>query len=115
MVELNQQVAAQMRQRDSRFPDVRQGILVTGVAANSPAFRCGLKEGDVITGSWQSITAVGHCDRSRRHSPFLPTTSTAKAANDKEMLVRWLVVECNVMLMNRANCVVFVCRICSTE
>ena len=57
MVELNQQVAAQMRQRDSRFPEVKQGILVTGVAANSPAFRCGLKEGDVITGNWQSINA----------------------------------------------------------
>lgn len=54
MVELNQQVAAQMRQRDSRFPQVKQGILVTAVAANSPAFRCDLREGDVITGSWHS-------------------------------------------------------------
>ena len=75
MVELNQQVAAQMRQRDSRFPEVKEGILVTGVAANSPAFRCGLKEGDVITGSWQSITAcIALQLQPTRHSPSLPVS-----------------------------------------
>ena len=55
MVELNQQIAAQMRQKDSRFPEVMQGILVTNVAANSPAAQCDLREGDVITGTWHCM------------------------------------------------------------
>lgn len=50
MLQLNQHNAAQMRQKDPNFPEVKQGILVPHVAANSPAARSGLREGDVITG-----------------------------------------------------------------
>ena len=50
MLQLNQHNAAQMRQKDPNFPEVMQGILVPYVAANSPAAKCGLREGDVITG-----------------------------------------------------------------
>lgn len=50
MLQLNQHNAAQMRQKDPNFPEVMQGILVPFVAANSPAAKCGLREGDVITG-----------------------------------------------------------------
>ena len=51
MLQLNQHNAAQMRQKDPNFPEVKQGILVPHVAANSPAARSGLREGDVITGN----------------------------------------------------------------
>lgn len=50
MLQLNQHNAAQMRQKDPNFPEVKQGILVPYVASNSPAARSGLREGDVITG-----------------------------------------------------------------
>lgn len=50
MLQLNQHNAAQMRQKDPNFPEVMQGILVPYVAANSPAAKCGFREGDVITG-----------------------------------------------------------------
>lgn len=50
MLQLNQHNAAQMRQKDPKFPQVKQGILVPHVAANSPAAKSGLREGDVITG-----------------------------------------------------------------
>lgn len=51
MLQLNQHNAAQMRQKDPNFPEVMQGILVPYVAANSPAAKCGFREGDVITGA----------------------------------------------------------------
>ncbi len=50
MLQLNEHNAAQMRQKDAHFPEVNQGILVPHVAAGSPACKCGLREGDVITG-----------------------------------------------------------------
>lgn len=50
MLQLNEHNAAQMRQKDANFPEITQGILVPHVAAGSPACKCGLREGDVITG-----------------------------------------------------------------
>lgn len=50
MLQLTEHNAAQMRQKDTSFPEVTQGILVPHVAAGSPACKCGLREGDVITG-----------------------------------------------------------------
>lgn len=51
MLQLNEHNAAQMRQKDANFPEITQGILVPHVAAGSPACKCGLREGDVITGN----------------------------------------------------------------
>lgn len=50
MLQLNEHNVTQMRERDSAFPDVTQGILIPHVAASSPAAKCGLMQGDVITG-----------------------------------------------------------------
>ena len=50
MLQLNEHNASQMREKDAAFPNVSQGILVPHVAAASPAAKCGLMEGDVITG-----------------------------------------------------------------
>ncbi|DBB08576.1 TPA: hypothetical protein ACH3X3_008712 [Trebouxia sp. C0006] len=50
MLQLTEHNAAQMRQQDADFPAITQGILVPHVAAGSPACKCGMREGDVITG-----------------------------------------------------------------
>jgi len=62
MLQLTEHNAAQMRQQDANFPEITQGILVPHVAAGSPACKCGMREGDVITGmkvllakTWQSF------------------------------------------------------------
>ena len=55
MLQLNEHNASQMREKDAGFPAVSQGILIPYVAAGSPAAKCGMTDGDVITG---------------KHSPF---------------------------------------------
>lgn len=50
MLQLTEHNAAQMRQQDANFPEITQGILVPHVAAGSPACKCGMREGDIITG-----------------------------------------------------------------
>lgn len=50
MLQLNEHNASQMREKDAAFPAVSQGILVPYVAVGSPAAKCGMKDGDVITG-----------------------------------------------------------------
>ena len=50
MLQLTEHNAAQMRQQDANFPEITQGILVPHVAAGSPACKCGVREGDIITG-----------------------------------------------------------------
>jgi len=48
MLALNPQIAEQLRQRDPRFPNVQEGIVVVHVNPGSPAERAGLQSGDVI-------------------------------------------------------------------
>lgn len=50
MLQLTEHNAVQMRQQDAGFPEITQGILVPQVATGSPACKCGMREGDVITG-----------------------------------------------------------------
>eukprot|EP00475_Leptophrys_vorax_P043279 TRINITY_DN8276_c0_g1_i1.p1 TRINITY_DN8276_c0_g1~~TRINITY_DN8276_c0_g1_i1.p1 ORF type:complete len:200 (+),score=16.42 TRINITY_DN8276_c0_g1_i1:92-601(+) len=49
MLELNDSIIAQLRERDPAFPNVSRGILVPQVIPGSPAARAGIQPGDVIT------------------------------------------------------------------
>jgi S1-C subfamily serine protease len=50
MLQLNSGNLVEFRKRDPTFPDVSHGILVPHVTVASPAYKAGLRPGDVITG-----------------------------------------------------------------
>ncbi|KAB2018701.1 hypothetical protein ES319_D08G247600v1 [Gossypium barbadense] len=48
MLDLNELIISQLKERDSKFPDVEKGILVPMVTPGSPADRAGFHPGDVV-------------------------------------------------------------------
>ncbi|XP_038717992.1 putative protease Do-like 14 isoform X2 [Tripterygium wilfordii] len=48
MVELNEMIIAQLKERDAKFPNVSRGVLVQMVVPGSPADRAGFHHGDVV-------------------------------------------------------------------
>ncbi|CAN1219885.1 Putative protease Do-like 14 [Linum perenne] len=48
MIELNDMIIAQLKERDPRFPDVNNGIFVPMVTPGSPADKAGFRPGDVL-------------------------------------------------------------------
>ncbi|CAL1407413.1 unnamed protein product [Linum trigynum] len=48
MIELNDMIIAQLKERDEMFPDVDSGIFVPMVTPGSPAHRAGFQPGDVL-------------------------------------------------------------------
>ncbi|KAL3160787.1 hypothetical protein ABBQ38_009198 [Trebouxia sp. C0009 RCD-2024] len=92
MLQLNQHNAAQMRQKDPNFPEVMQGILVPFVAANSPAAKCGLREGDVITGACGAHNCMHDCSRAtvdHAHSILRPQIKQQRAAECSKHACRY--------------------------
>uniref|UniRef100_A0A3Q4GRW2 Si:dkey-10b15.8 n=1 Tax=Neolamprologus brichardi TaxID=32507 RepID=A0A3Q4GRW2_NEOBR len=48
MLTLTQRIIAELRLRDSSFPDVTHGILIHRVIKGSPAYRAGMQAGDIV-------------------------------------------------------------------
>ncbi|KAK7820100.1 putative protease do-like 14, partial [Quercus suber] len=48
MVDLNEMIIAQLKERDNTFPNVNKGVLVPMVTPGSPADRAGFRPGDVV-------------------------------------------------------------------
>ncbi|KAL3968916.1 tyrosyl-DNA phosphodiesterase 2 [Sarotherodon galilaeus] len=48
MLTLTQRIIAELRLRDSSFPDVTHGILIHRVIMGSPAYRAGMQAGDIV-------------------------------------------------------------------
>ncbi|KAL6660792.1 hypothetical protein ACP70R_001827 [Stipagrostis hirtigluma subsp. patula] len=48
MLDLNPMIIAQLKEKSSSFPDVRNGVLVPMVTPGSPAERAGFRPGDVV-------------------------------------------------------------------
>ncbi|KAJ8772001.1 hypothetical protein K2173_027178 [Erythroxylum novogranatense] len=48
MIELNEKIIAQLRERDAAFPNVDRGVLVPMITPGSPADRAGFISGDVV-------------------------------------------------------------------
>ncbi|XP_010524872.1 PREDICTED: putative protease Do-like 14 [Tarenaya hassleriana] len=48
MLELNDMIVAQLKERDPTFPDVNRGILISMASPGSPADRAGFRPGDVV-------------------------------------------------------------------
>lgn len=48
MLDLNELIIAQLKERDPAFPDVTEGVLVPQVTPGSPAHRAGFHPGDVV-------------------------------------------------------------------
>lgn len=58
MLQLNAQNAAQMQQRDAKFPLLAKGILIPQVRSGSPAAKAGLRQGDIITGQPSQLACL---------------------------------------------------------
>lgn len=48
MLDLNELIISQLKERDAKFPEVEKGILVPMVTPGSPADRAGFHPGDVV-------------------------------------------------------------------
>ncbi|KAF9605739.1 hypothetical protein IFM89_018135 [Coptis chinensis] len=48
MLDLNEMIIAQLKERDAAFPNVRKGVLVPMVTPGSPGDRAGFRPGDVV-------------------------------------------------------------------
>ncbi|KAG7021094.1 putative protease Do-like 14 [Cucurbita argyrosperma subsp. argyrosperma] len=48
MIDLNEMIIEQLKERDASFPDVTKGVLVAMVTPGSPAGRAGFRPGDVV-------------------------------------------------------------------
>lgn len=48
MLDLNEMIIAQLKERDAVFPNVNRGVLVPMVTPGSPADRAGFRPGDVV-------------------------------------------------------------------
>ncbi|OVA14846.1 PDZ domain [Macleaya cordata] len=48
MLELNEMIVAQLKERDISFPNVNKGVLIPMVTPGSPADRAGFRPGDVV-------------------------------------------------------------------
>ncbi|KAL3573470.1 hypothetical protein D5086_024083 [Populus alba] len=48
MIDLNEMIITQLKERDPKFPNVKEGVLVSMVTPGSPADRAGFHPGDVV-------------------------------------------------------------------
>lgn len=48
MIDLNEMIITQLKERDPKFPNVKEGVLVPMVTPGSPADRAGFHPGDVV-------------------------------------------------------------------
>uniref|UniRef100_A0A2N9IAS5 PDZ domain-containing protein n=1 Tax=Fagus sylvatica TaxID=28930 RepID=A0A2N9IAS5_FAGSY len=48
MIDLNEMIIAQLKERDATFPNVNKGVLVPMVTPGSPTDRAGFRPGDVV-------------------------------------------------------------------
>ncbi|PON39499.1 Peptidase S1C [Parasponia andersonii] len=96
MLDLNEMIIAQLKERDANFPDVKKGILVVMVTPGSPADRAGFHPGDVVIEfDGKSVGSIEELIEQMGDRLGEPLKLVVKRAKDKVVTLTVIPVESN--------------------
>ncbi|KAL5992493.1 putative protease Do-like 14 [Asimina triloba] len=96
MLDLNDMIIAQLKERDETFPNVSTGILVPMVTPGSPADRAGFRPGDVVIEfAGKPVGSINEIIEIMGDKVGKPLKAVVKRANDRTVTLTVVPEEAN--------------------